>query len=59
MAKMLMAIDNLYSKCGEGGVKVKHNHQEYADEVEVKKNGKKKNDEKGKKDGTKTEEKKE
>lgn len=33
MAKMLMAIDNLYNKCGQGGVKVKHNHEEYADEV--------------------------
>ncbi len=26
MAKMLMAIDNLYNKCGEGKVKIKHNH---------------------------------
>ncbi len=48
-----MAIDNLYNKCSEGTVKIKHNHEEYADEVELKKNGKKKVDDKAKKkDGT-------
>lgn len=49
MAKTLMAIDNLYNKCSEGTVKIKHNHEEYADEVETKKNNKKKTDEKTKK----------
>jgi hypothetical protein len=33
MAKMLMAIDNLYSKCGEGIVRIKHNHEEFVEEV--------------------------
>lgn len=33
MAKMLMAIDNLYSKCGEGIVRIKHNYEEFAEEV--------------------------
>jgi len=33
MAKMLMAIDNLYSKCGEGVVRIKHNHEEFAEEI--------------------------
>lgn len=42
LAKMLMAIDNLYSKCSEGTVKVKHNHEEFAEEAETKtKKGKK------------------
>lgn len=42
LAKMLMAIDNLYSKCSEGIIKVKHNHEEFAEETETKaKKGKK------------------
>ena len=44
-----MAIDNLYNKCNEGTVKIKHNHEQYADEVETKKNSKKKNDDRPKK----------
>jgi hypothetical protein len=54
MAKTLMAIDNLYNKCSEGTVKIKHNHEEYADEVETKKNNKKKADDKTKKKETTT-----
>lgn len=27
LAKMLMAIDNLYSKCGEGIIRIKHSHE--------------------------------
>ena len=30
LAKMLMAIDNLYSKCSEGIVRVKYNYEEFA-----------------------------
>ena len=53
LAKMLMAIDNLYSKCNEGVVRIKHNHEEFAEETETKnkkgKKGDKKGDEKSKK----------
>ncbi len=49
MTKMFMAIDNLYNKCGEGPVKIKHNHEDYADQVETKNNGNKKFDDKIKK----------
>lgn len=50
LAKMLMAIDNLYSKCNEGIVRIKHNHEEFAEETETK-------NKKGKKTDKKTDEK--
>ncbi len=31
LAKMLSAIDNLYSKCNEGIVRIKHSHEEFAE----------------------------
>jgi hypothetical protein len=46
---MLMAIDNLYSKCNEGIVRVKHSLEEHADESETKKVKTKKGDDKNKK----------
>lgn len=53
MTKTFISIDNLYNKCNEGTVKIKHNHEEFADEVETKKNNKKNSDDKTKKkDGT-------
>lgn len=51
LAKMLMAIDNLYSKCNEGIVRIKHSHEEFAEETESKNKKVKKGDEKGKKKG--------
>ena len=46
LAKMLMAIDNLYSKCSEGTVRVKYNCEEFAEEVEPKNKKQKKAEEK-------------
>lgn len=45
---MLMAIDNLYSKCGEGVIRIKHSHEEFAEEIEAKSKKPKKAEEKGK-----------
>lgn len=45
-----MAIDNLYSKCSEGVIRIKHSFEDYADETEPKK-AKKKTDDKSKKKG--------
>lgn len=47
LAKMLMAIDNLYSKCNEGVVRIKHSHEEFAEETETKSKKGKKGDKKG------------
>ena len=45
---MLMAIDNLYSKCNEGIVRIKYNYEEFAEETEPKNKKPKKTEEKGK-----------
>jgi hypothetical protein len=46
---MLMAIDNLYFKCNEGKiVRIKHYHEEHAEETETKNKKPKKIEEKGK-----------
>jgi hypothetical protein len=38
---MLMALDNLYSKCGESPIRIRHDYEEFKNEKETKK-GKKK-----------------
>ena len=48
LAKMLMAIDNLYSKCGEGIIRIKHSHEQFAEEVETKNKKPKKTQDKNK-----------
>ena len=30
---MLIAIDNLYSKCSEGVVRIKHSYEEFEEEI--------------------------
>lgn len=49
LAKMLMAIDNLYSKCSEGVIRIKHGHEEFAEELDAKAKKPKKSEEKPKK----------
>lgn len=36
-----MALDNLYFKCGESGIRIKHDYEEFKNENEAKKNKKK------------------
>ena len=48
LAKMLMAIDNLYSKCNEGIVRVKHHHEQFAEEIDSKNKKVKKTEDKTK-----------
>lgn len=43
-----MAIDNLYSKCGEGVIRIKHSHEEFAEEIQTKAKKTKKIDDKNK-----------
>jgi hypothetical protein len=47
---MLMALDNLYSKCGESPIRIRHDYEEFKNEKENKKGkrktGQKKNKEK-------------
>lgn len=45
---MLIAIDNLYSKCGESVIKIKHNHEEFAAQIDPRPKKGKKVDEKNK-----------
>lgn len=59
LAKMLMAIDNLYSKCNESIVRIKHNHEEFAEETESKNKKGKKTEKKGEKKGEEKSKKKE
>lgn len=44
-----MAIDNLYTKCGEGIVRVKHTSEQFIENIETKKTKPKKGQDKNKK----------
>jgi hypothetical protein len=51
LAKMLIAIDNLYSKCSEGVVRIKHSFEEFEEEIEAKAKKPKKEEKKAGKKG--------
>ena len=46
LAKILMALDNLYFKCGDSKIKIKYDYEEFKNENETKKNKKKPEDKK-------------
>lgn len=48
LAKILIALDNLYFKCSESGIRIKHDYQEFKNDKQAKKNKKKQDDKKKK-----------